>query len=561
MDDDDLFESRSIGEYVATFRRRRLFVLLTGSTIFTLALLAALFWPALFVSSATILIEEPEVPDTLVRSTILSDQDERLKSIQERVMTTQNLMGIIDKFNLFRSDRNSVPATDLAHRIRKRTKLSLVGANANGSRNDRTRSDTIAFTLSFGARDPASAQQVTNEIVTLYLSENARARQAQAGGTVGFLSAEAQRLADQIRTLESRLADFKTKYSGGLPEQFQLNMQLLDRAEQRLSELMRQQESSRERQAFLQTQLAQLDPNLPIAMPNGEPILSGETLRLQYISLSAKLGENNPAVIKVRRQMEAMGVNPDATATRAALSIQHAEFEKQLAYARQKYGVSHPEVQRLERQVAAIKTEIAALAPATSAFELQGATSPTYIQIRSQLAAETIDLQGLAKQEADLRVRLDSLSTRLLNSPQIERDYMELKRNYDSTVAQYRELTSKQSDAELANSLETERKGERFSVIEPPDFPITPVAPNRTVILVFGTLLALMMSLGGAIGLDTLSGRIYGRRQLANLVGANPVAIVPYFAALPRDRHKPWWKQRYLAFLKPDVYRMGGNPR
>ncbi len=54
-------------------------------------------------------------------------------------------------------------------------------------------------------------------------------------------------------------------------------------------------------------------------MPNGQQVLSGEALRLQYLALSAKLGENNPEVVKVRRQMEAMGINPATAASRPAL--------------------------------------------------------------------------------------------------------------------------------------------------------------------------------------------------------------------------------------------------
>src|SRR5262249_35279476 len=161
------------------------------------ALGAALFLPPTYRSTSTILIEEPEVPSNLVQSTVTKNGDDELRSIQERVMTTQNLMGVIDKFNLFRAERNTVPATVLAYRLRQKASLPFGRAPANRG-NDPT---TIAFTVAFDSRDPVLAQQIDNEIVTLSLSENARSRQEQAQGTVGFLTAEGQQLADQVKQL------------------------------------------------------------------------------------------------------------------------------------------------------------------------------------------------------------------------------------------------------------------------------------------------------------------------------------------------------------------------
>ncbi len=158
-------------------------------------------------------------------------------------MTTQNLMGVIDKFNLYRGDRNTVPASVLADRIRSHTSMKLVDPNGGGQHGSRPDSAAIAFTLSFDASNPSVAQRVNNELVTLYLSENAHLRQSQSQGNVGFFSSETQRLSEQVRTFETQLADFQTKNAGSLPEDVVMGSQLLDRAQDQLSELMREEES------------------------------------------------------------------------------------------------------------------------------------------------------------------------------------------------------------------------------------------------------------------------------------------------------------------------------
>ena len=53
-------------------------------------------------------------------------------------------------------------------------------------------------------------------------------------------------------------------------------------------------------------------------------------------------------------------------------------------------------------------------------------------------------------------------------SPQIEKQYRELSRDYENARAKYQEIRAKQMEAQTAQNLETDRKGERFTLIEPP---------------------------------------------------------------------------------------------
>ena len=61
----------------------------------------ALAWPPTYRSTGTILIEQQEIPTDLVRSTVTSYADERVQIISQRVMTTQNLLEIIRRYELY----------------------------------------------------------------------------------------------------------------------------------------------------------------------------------------------------------------------------------------------------------------------------------------------------------------------------------------------------------------------------------------------------------------------------------------------------------------------------
>ncbi len=81
-------------------------------------------------------------------------------------------------------------------------------------------------------------------------------------------------------------------------------------------------------------------------------------------------------------------------------------------------------------------------------------------------------------------------------SPQVEKEYRELARDYQNSQAKYQELRAKQMEAQVAQNLEADRKGERFTLIEPPMPPEEPVSPNRLLIWLIG----IVMSVGLAVG-------------------------------------------------------------
>src|SRR5215469_18366127 len=86
-------------------RRRRPMLLAAGVGLLT-ALLLAFLLPAVYQSIGTILIEQQEMPPELVRSTVTSYADQRVQVISQRVMTTQNLLDIIRRYNLYPRQRN-----------------------------------------------------------------------------------------------------------------------------------------------------------------------------------------------------------------------------------------------------------------------------------------------------------------------------------------------------------------------------------------------------------------------------------------------------------------------
>ena len=83
-------------------------------------------------------------------------------------------------------------------------------------------------------------------------------------------------------------------------------------------------------------------------------------------------------------------------------------------------------------------------------------------------------------------------------------------------------------EAKVSEGLEVQRKGERFSLIDPPGLPENPEKPNRKAIGLLGLILALAGAAGSAAVAENLDHSIRAPEQVARLTQAFPLAVIPY---------------------------------
>jgi hypothetical protein len=133
----------------------------------------------------------------------------------------------------------------------------------------------------------------------------------------------------------------------------------------------------------------------------------------------------------------------------------------------------------------------------------------------------------LRSERKELQARLAQFSARVSQSPEVEREYLGLTRDLETSRGRFRELRDKQMQAQVAEQLERSRKAERFTLIEPPIFPERPVRPNRPLILLLGLVLA-MVGAGTAVALrEALDRTVGGARDVVRVLQVPVLAIVP----------------------------------
>jgi uncharacterized protein involved in exopolysaccharide biosynthesis len=528
-------------ERLRGFWRLRLTFFIVAGTCAALTILMAIMWPPTYRTGATILIEQQEIPQELVRSAISSFADQRVQVISQRVMTTQNLMTLIERYKLYPDIRESKPREVLLERMRSDISLKMISADVIDPRSGRPTQATIAFTISYQNRSPELTLKVANELTTLFLNENLASRTQMAEQTTAFFSEEAGKQEARIAELDKKLADYKQKHQNSLPELSQLNVQVSDRTELELHDAENQIAALDSQLVMLRAQLAQLNPTSQVYSDTGQRVMGVDdrlkALKSQLAGYKARYASGHPDIVNTEREIAGLEKEAKEHDDTSDIARQLSEAKAQLSRAQEKYAPDHPDVLRLGHLVGELEKELAAQPTAGAAQKAQAhADNPVYIQVKGQLDALSVERQRAQTKRDELRAKLDDYERRLAQAPAVERDYRELARDLENAQLKYQQIRAKQGDVQVSENLETQRKGERFTMIEPPLPPEKSVTPNRILILVAGFVLSLGLGLGAAVVKDMLDPSIRGFDDVRQLLSVPPLAAIPTIVTAAEHR-------------------------
>ena len=189
--------------YYQILKKRKFYGLIPFICIFAIGFAIVMLWPPTYQSEGKILVESQQIPVDLVRPTVTATASERIATIQQRVMTRENLLKIVDKYQMFADQRDKLSRTDLLDLMRANTVVKSIGIDPQGGQ----QALTVAVTVGFTDRRPDIATKVANELITLFLSEDARNRTNRARETTKFLAQEVDKLQAELASLDEKLID------------------------------------------------------------------------------------------------------------------------------------------------------------------------------------------------------------------------------------------------------------------------------------------------------------------------------------------------------------------
>jgi len=273
-----------------------------------------------------------------------------------------------------------------------------------------------------------------------------------------------------------------------------------------------------------------------------------EQLRIEYSTLLSKYEPTHPDVVRVKRQIDALEKELGVTGNDAqVIQAELDQAKTELNTLSEKYADNHPDIKAQKNKIAGLekRLENADSQPAETTSSSER-LNPAYVQLKSKIDSTENEVSRLRVRQEEIKTKLAEFERRVSETYQVQRAYDELTRDHENTVAKYRELRAKQLQAELAQNLESENKGESFTLIEPPAVPSKAEKPNRPKLLVLGLGASMGAGLGLALLVEMFFGGVRGYTQVAHIVGKSPLVVIPVITTTRELARRKTLRNRWI---------------
>jgi uncharacterized protein involved in exopolysaccharide biosynthesis len=526
---------KSLLDYLDMVIRRKKPFLLISSLVLAITTSLVFGLPAIYKSTATISIQQQEISEDLVKSTIGSYAEVRVQEISKRIMTNARLSEIIHKLDLYSNYKKNISMEMIIEKMRDSVNFKMSDTSSK-SRTDKNQPRT-SFTTSFNyPKSPQMAQQVTTEIVALFLEENKNDRMRRTEISYSFLLKELQRLEGEADTIDLKLADFKRNNIGKLPEQSEIALKMSDRLERDIAESARQLFDLRQQNIILKSDLVKLNkytesPELTNEL--GERIMSVEgriqVLKSTYMTMLTQYFPEHPTLKNIEKEIESLGGNIDFSSKLNTTHKDLATKEQKLANLKTTLPPGDKDIKQLEEEINKIKENLNKLTnhPGITSSQFTKDINPAYVSITTQLKVNEATVQSLIKKKQSLEDKQIDIEKDLITSPMVAMEYSRLNRQHRVVIERIENVRSKLNAAEMSEKLESSQNAERFTLVAPPLIPASPISPNRNAIFALGTLLALGLGFLASSLFEMFDKTIYSNRVMAKITGEQPLTVIP----------------------------------
>jgi uncharacterized protein involved in exopolysaccharide biosynthesis len=498
-------------------RRRYKIGLLMFIFIFMISIVIALVLPPKYKSSAMIMIEEQQIPTEYVKSTITSYAEERLQMITRQIMKYSQLRNIIEQLDLYAEMVDKDDMASAVEELKKSVNLETV------SFREGKKASTVAFSLSYEGDNPKTVKKVTEALSQLYVKEEYKAREKLVAVTADFFKQELDALKAQVEVHEDRMREFKSEHLGALPENSAFNLQNVSRLEMELERSRSQVRALEDRKIYLKGQLANVEPLKPVTTSQGKvasnPKNRLKRLRLELIQMQARLSDKHPDIRKIKSEIERLegqvGYSDDAVEKIKLLDAKRAR----LAELKGRLSEKHPDVIKMTKEVNRLSVQVDKLVTDRSMVEIseEQPDNPAYINLMTQVAAAEFEIKSLKQKEDRIMDNLSNFRTKLSKAPMIEQEYNTILLDLNNAKQKYQEILNNLTSAQVAQQMEKQQKGEKFTILEHAFLPTRPFKPNRIAIVLFGFIIAVGTTVTIAAIMEAMDHSLKNEEELSTI--------------------------------------------
>ena len=447
-------------DYISILKRNWRWMLGPAFLGLVLSTVTAYLLKDTYVSQATIRIVPQQISPEVVPNITAEDVADRINGMAQQIESRPILQSIIQMFNLYPKETKTEPMQDVVDHMRGSISIRPVESvmNPNGK-------TLPAMAVAFAYQNPATARKVCDEIVSRFMNASTEESLGVRRSADAFLNEQYSQAKRELDAAEQKLADFRTKYAGRLPEEVNTNLAQMGALQQRGA-------SVGDNLARLAEQRMMLDSQLRMAQD-----------RL------AAAKEDSP-----QAQMQNQKV--------ASLDREIEQLEGAIADMRRRYTEDYPDLQSARDRLQMLRTDREAAAKekpkpednslASAAIAKERAEAQNVVnQIQLQIKANDMEQQRLKRADAQVNSGLQAFEGRLQELPAGEKEYEDLLRDRDLIKQRYQEFEVKRQRSASSIQLELSKQGETLELLEPASMPSAPAKPKRQTIIPMGALIGL----------------------------------------------------------------------
>jgi len=404
--------------------------------------------PNQYESQARLFVDADAVLTPLLRG-IAADSapTTQLEILQRTLLSRPNLEKLVSKTDL------DLTINGPSDRERLLTKL---GADIKVTPQTRN-----LFTITYRDRNPKLAHDVVQTLLTIFIEAATGTNRADMENARRFLERQIQSYEQQLRSAEKRRADFRARYIEVLPNETNPNVPALEGARTNAQMLEgKLQDALITRDALKQ----EVDATPPMLVVETGMVTGGP----------AGVGAGGAPVTRTR--------------------VQEAEDALRMMLLR--VTEAHPDVIAQRKLIESLKRMPAPAAPVdpgtggvvdTPSGPKRTAPNPVYDQLKVKLIEADTQIISLQRQRDEAVRYRDRLEKIQREQPGLIAEYQNMDRDYTVLRKNYEELLARLQSANIAQAADTQADKVKLQIIDPPEIPRLPSAPNR-LLLITGVL-------------------------------------------------------------------------
>jgi polysaccharide chain length determinant protein (PEP-CTERM system associated) len=396
--------------------------------------------PDQYSSKTAIYIDTTSIMQPLLEGlSVDTDPAEQLIVMTRVLLSRDNLLAVLRETDMDHEADSREEKERLA--LELADDVTLVSSAENARRRG---AQPSIYEIHYTSSSPEQSYKVVSALLNALIEKMLNKGRTDTVMAESFLSEQILEHEVRLDNSEKRMAEFKKKNAGFMPNDRGSYYQRLQSAEDQIAATKSSLRLAKQRYADLRKQLS------------GDMALGGSTT--------------------------------------SASAARMRDYQIQLEGLLTQFTEEHPDVQALRARIAAQEANMSTESASGGTKDMTNSLLYQELKVQESQARIAVGRQQILL--AEQQRQLEELQQSVDIIPQVEADLAKLDRDYQITKERYLSLVERRESARMAQKVEQSSSEITIKVVDPPVIPLWPSGPDRPLLLA-GVLLGALAAAGG----------------------------------------------------------------